>query len=128
MRTKAERRLSLNSRRARLSIAAILVTIPIAAGSPANAADFSFTTINVPGALYTSAYGINNAGQIVGSFYDGTSDHGFLDIGGSFTTIDAPGAINDTRAYGINNAGQIVGSFYDSTGIHGFLDTGGSFT
>lgn len=39
-------------------------------------------------------------------------DHGFLYTGGSFTPLDAPGAIV-TRAYGINDAGQIVGQFFD---------------
>ena len=37
-----------------------------------------FTTIDVPGATSTSAFGINDSGQIVGSFYDGTTTHGFL--------------------------------------------------
>ena len=73
------------------------------------------------------ARGINDAGQIVGDFQDSTTMHGFLDVGGSFTTIDVPGA-RSTSAQGINDAGQIVGYFIDSTGDHGFLDTGGSFT
>lgn len=91
---------------------------------------YSFRTFNAPGAsgFGTKAFGINNSGQIVGFFYDaGNRTHGFLDTGGSFTTIDAPGAI-DTYAYGINDSGQIVGSFDDALGSHGFVDTGGSFT
>src|SRR5262249_32972856 len=32
----------------------------------------------VPGAIRTNASGINNSGQIVGSFTDATGDHGFL--------------------------------------------------
>src|SRR4029077_5937652 len=77
----------------------------------------------------TQAFGINDSGQIVGSFFDAgnTKTHGFLDTGGSFTTIDVPGATN-TNAYGINNSGQIVGWFRDGLGDHVFLDTGGSFT
>jgi uncharacterized membrane protein len=53
--------------------------------------------------------------------------HGFLDTGGSFTTIDFPGG-GDTNPIGINNSGQIVGYYDDASGIHGFLDTAGSFT
>jgi probable HAF family extracellular repeat protein len=53
--------------------------------------------------------------------------HGFLDIGGSFTQIDVPGA-TETIAYGINDVGQIVGFFSNSTGQHGFLYSDGSFT
>ena len=97
-----------------------------AATSSANAAAYTFTQIDVPGSIVTSATGINNAGQVVG-FFQSTNDRGFLDTGGSFTQIDVPGAF-DTIANGINNAGQIVGNFSNSTGTHGFLDTGGSLT
>ncbi|MBY0474538.1 MAG: PEP-CTERM sorting domain-containing protein [Nitrosomonas sp.] len=34
--------------------------------------------MDVPGASYTSAQGINNTGQIVGNFQDSTTAHGFL--------------------------------------------------
>jgi hypothetical protein len=56
----------------------------------------------------TSAAGINAAGQIVGSYTDATGIHGFLDSGGTFTTIDGPFA-SLTRASGINDSGEIVG-------------------
>ena len=68
MLTKSERTLSLNSCWTMLSIVAFLVIAPMAAGSSANAANFSFTQIDVPGAIYTLAHGINDAGQIVGYF------------------------------------------------------------
>jgi len=94
-------------------------------------ATYSFTTFNAPGAtgFGTNAFGINDSGQIVGSFFaaGNSTTHGFLDTGGSFTTIDVPGATR-TTAYGINNSGQIVGWFRDALGDHVFLDTGGSFT
>ena len=49
----------------------------------------SFTPIEVPGASFlTEAFGINDAGQIVGRYQDATGVHGFLDSGGSFTPID----------------------------------------
>jgi probable HAF family extracellular repeat protein len=84
---------------------------------------YSFTSIDVPGASFTYAHGINDSGQIVGGFDDATGTaHGFLDTGGSFTTIDVPGATN-TFANGINNSGQIVGSFTDGRTNHGFLAT-----
>src|SRR5215467_646140 len=70
---------------------------------------YSFTTIDVPGAINTQAFGINDSGQIVGFFDDALGGHGFvLDTGGNFTTIDVPGA-SSTRAFGINDSGQIVG-------------------
>jgi probable HAF family extracellular repeat protein len=108
-----------------LSVVVFLVITPMAAGSSANAANFSFTQIDVPGANRTFAEGINDAGQIVGAIFDSTSLHGFLNTRGSFTQIDVPvpGAV-DTLPRGINDAGQIVGYFDDSTGRHGFLNTG----
>lgn len=81
-----------------------------------------FTTLDAPGASETFAYGINTAGQIVGTFVDPTGVHGFLNISGVFTTLDVPGA-NHTDAWGINGRGQIVGWFLDATGVHGFLAT-----
>src|SRR3954452_6399047 len=130
MLTKLEKTLLLKSCWTILSIVAFLVIAPMAAGSSANAAAYTFTQIDVPGAFATEAHGINNAGQIVGSFVDGNfTTNGFLSTGGSFTQIDVPGA-SRTEAWGINNAGQIVGSFVDDPRFtsHGFLNTGGSFT
>jgi len=37
-----------------------------------------FTTIDVPGASFTAAFGIAPSGQIVGSYFDSTGEHGFL--------------------------------------------------
>src|SRR3954447_19182344 len=111
MLTKSEITRSLNSCWTMLSMVAFLVLAPMAAGSSANAANFSFTQIDVPGAVTTEAFGINDAGQIVGEIVDITGfAHGFLDTGGSFTQIDVPGA-QQTFAHDINNAGQIVGLF-----------------
>ena len=95
-----------------------------------NLNNYTFTTIDVPGGNNTAAYGINDAGQIVGSFASnsGTGVHGFLDAGGVFTQIDVPGGTY-TEAYGINNIGQIVGWYQvDGSGQFGFVDTGGSFS
>jgi probable HAF family extracellular repeat protein len=69
--------------------------------------------------------GINDGGQIVGSFRDaGHKAHGFLRTAGStFATIDAPGA-TETHADGINGTGQIVGLFEDAGGkAHGYVAT-----
>ena len=90
---------------------------------------YSFTTIDPPSVFSTEAYGINNAGQIVGLFSDATGVHGFLrDTNGHFTTINVPGA-SDTGAQGLNDAGTIVGWFYDGTRYYGFLrNTNGHFT
>jgi probable HAF family extracellular repeat protein len=79
----------------------------------------TFTQIDVPGAMFTAAFGINNRGQIVGVFADaGSVAHGFLLDNGNFTQIDVP-QINfpgapGTQAFGIRERGQIVGGFPDT--------------
>src|SRR4029077_8689079 len=91
----------------------------------------AFRTIDVPGASDTQATGINNAGQIVGTFFDGTT-HGFVYAGGTFTTIDVPdadvftGFINGVN--GINDTGHVVGATGFFTSSHGFLDVNGTFS
>ena len=85
-------------------------------------AQYTYTALDVPGATATYGYGINDAGQIVGSYVHSQSVFsGFLlDVDGSYTPINVPGAYQ-TWAYGINGSGQIVG-VYDG---HGFLATPG---
>jgi probable HAF family extracellular repeat protein len=91
-----------------------------------------FTTFNVPGAQPNStvALGVNDSGQIVGSFTNSAGVvQGFLDTNGVFTTINFPGAAL-TVASGINNAGQIVGGFQATFAQlpQGFLDSSGVFS
>ncbi len=80
-----------------------------------------FTSFDVPGGTWgtTVAHALNNVGQIVG-FYDTVApvcggfpqEHGFLrDAGGTFTTIDAPGAFY-THAAGIDDEGTVVGWYF----------------
>ena len=90
--------------------------------SSASAAPYTFTTLDFPGASSTLAFGINNAGQVVGRFSDSSGGrHGFINTGGTFTTLDVPGA-SRTNAFGINDAGQVVGFFADSSSVfHGFV-------
>src|SRR5439155_235456 len=84
----------------------------------------TFTTIDDPSAtlVNTKTFGINDAGQIVGTYARGTN-HGFLLSGGVFTDVDDPQATQGTEAQGINAMGQVVGEYDDATGIHGFLMT-----
>ena len=95
--------------------------------SIASASAYTYTTIDVPGGSNTIAYGINDAGQIVGRF-EGNGVHGFLYSGGGFSQVDVPGG-TFTEAYGINNSNQIVGFYQvDGSGQFGFVDSGGSFS
>jgi len=87
---------------------------------------YNYTTIDDPGATQgTVASGINDAGQIVGTYLTGAGVHGFVDSGGTFTTLDDPSGIK-TFATGINSAGHIVGYYTDSGGHdHAFFFSGG---
>src|SRR5262249_22932577 len=92
---------------------------------------YTYTTLDDPLAVMgTFAQGINNSGQIVGSYVN-NGGHGFLLSGGTYITLDDPVATQSTSAQGINSAGQIVGYYGDSNFIsHGFLynPTGGTYT
>lgn len=69
----------------------------------------------------TSCWGINNSGQIVGSYSTTTFGNGFAFTGTAYVDIIFPGATAGTTAYGLNNIGQIVGSYADNGGQHGFV-------
>jgi hypothetical protein len=80
-------------RSATILAATMAVGALLAAASSAHAIAYTFTTIEVPGAsTFTLALGISDAGQIVGGFGVSPVEHGFLDTGGTLTTIDVPGA------------------------------------
>ncbi len=79
-----------------------------------------YSTLDVPGSTATFASGINDAGQIVGDYYNSAGLHGFLYSNGVYTTIDAVGVPQTnvgggTSPSGINEAGQIVGYYSDPT-------------
>ena len=105
-------------------------------GSPSGLSEGTtpaFTTIDDPlGPTYAFSYaGINDAGQVVGSYIVNGTAHGFLYSGGTYTALpDDPSANTSTFANGINNAGQIAGQ-YGIDGNYlpvGYLNSGGTFT
>src|SRR5712691_7262681 len=80
----------------------------------------------------TDAFGLNNAGQIAGSYTQGGVLHGSVrGSTGTFTTLDVPGHLH-TALTGINDLGAIAGEYSDTgsiTTLHSFLrDSGGTFT
>lgn len=85
-----------------------------------------FTRIDVAGATQTEVLGVNDGGDVVGTF--ATSDghlHGFLlHHTGQLQKIDQPGA-NFTTANGVNNSLTVVGSSADGSG---FTWKNGTFT
>ena len=106
------------------ALSIILPTSMLAVLSGADAKDYSFFKLQFPGAEQTIPYGINNRGEIVGTYNDSTGQHGFVLERGVFTSIDVPfSGVTETVAEGINDRGQIVGWYNDifSTGPHGFV-------
>ena len=80
---------------------------------------YTYTTIDPPGSTNSLPTGINDLGQIVGTYETSSGQPlGFLYSGGTYTTIDP--------ATNINDAGQIVGIYENSTA--GFLYSGGAYT
>jgi probable HAF family extracellular repeat protein len=89
----------------------------------------SVTTIFQPNSGGTEALGLNDVGQIVGTYFDSIGGHhAFVGTAAALTAVNVPGAASTTEANGINNAGQIVGNFSSASLIQGFLDSSGTFT
>ncbi len=83
------------------------------------------------GATSVQALGLNNSGQVVGSFTDAAGNtHGFVfDVATStYFTVDDPHANGMTVVNGINDQGQLVGFYLDHNGnTDGMLVNGGDF-
>jgi PEP-CTERM motif len=93
----------------------------------------SFTTVNFPGAASTMVTGINATGDLSGIWVDGSGvNHGFTDIGGTFTTVDNPASTVFNQALGINNSDETVGYYAPtisgSPGDVSYSQKGGVFT
>lgn len=99
----------------------------LAAGVPSfdrNAPTFSWSSIDVPGALATQPQGINAGGDISGWYVDASRHtHGFILHDGAFTQVDYPGADNTTLR-GIGPDGTVLGTYRndleEAVASHGF--------
>lgn len=86
-------------------IVALLGFVPVV-----EAQGYTFTKLNYPDSTFTDPSGINDRGQVVGTYTDATGrPHGFLYENGTYTTLDLPGTLHNF-AFGIDDAGRIVGS------------------
>jgi hypothetical protein len=91
----------------------------------------TITRVNDPlaGIFGTDPSGINDSGQIVGTYYGpaaGAPVRGFLYDSGTYADVVDPltASAGGTHASGINNSGQIVGYYYDGSEVaHGFSIT-----
>jgi hypothetical protein len=76
----------------------------------------NYTTLDVPGAMYTIGGAINNEGVVTGLYVNpDNSHHGFIWSKGQFTTVDAnvPGTIG-TEWIGLNDNGDLAGIYFDT--------------
>jgi uncharacterized membrane protein len=72
----------------------------------------TFKSIDLGNDQMTQPFGIDNAGDLVGSYVDKAgATHGFLWQRGHLRTIDVPHATGGTVVNGVNNRGQLVGFF-----------------
>ncbi|MBV9304000.1 MAG: hypothetical protein JOY62_11220 [Acidobacteriaceae bacterium] len=89
-----------------------------------------FEYLIVPKATGTEADGINNKGEVVGTYLDSSGKrHGFTYTSGKFTFIDVPGATETTVAGICYNFPVIVGAYKNSKGqTFGYVENNGKFT
>src|SRR5258706_12942112 len=77
----------------------------------------NFSLENFPNSAQTQVIGINNRGYTDGFYIDNAgTNHGFLDINGTFTTVDFPGTTLN-QLLGLNNLEQAAGYYADAAGI-----------
>lgn len=115
-----------------IAFLAISVLAILALSSPVWAASYTITDLGNFGGTYTTANGINNSGQVVGSSkltgYNGS--RAFLYSNGAMQNLGTLGG-HDSYASGINNNGQVVGKAYTAgyyTQPHAFLYSSGVMT
>lgn len=101
----------------------VLMAVAPALAGPA------YTVFSDPsgGAGSTLQFGLNNAGEYVGSYLSGGVYYGFMNNTVDFSPVKPP----DGAGYhptGINNVNGIVGYYQDPAGTHGFVDQGGSYS
>ena len=88
-----------------------------------------FTSVTFPESASTALNGVNNGGEIVGTYAlpDESNDHVFLLNGNTLTNEDVPGAVS-TGAADLNDVGEIIGGYVDQENVvHGYLETNGPF-
>ena len=84
--------------------------------------DYITKPINFPVASDTTAYGINDNGDIAGFYTDSAGkSHGFVYADNNFSTVDVAGA-SATELTRIKNWGQVTGVYVDAlTAEHGLI-------
>ncbi len=87
----------------------------------------SYGNLDYPGGQYTQPNGINANGMVVGSFSNGTGEHGFILYQGKWASLDFPNSFGTTQALGVSNAGVILGVYTANEPYTYFIYTSGKF-
>ena len=92
---------------------------------------YTFTTFDPATGGQVEVDAINDAGEVVGSYYapNGAfpADNGFTDISGAISTVDVPGS-SSTDITGVNASGMIVGYSFTSDNTVAFVGQPGALT
>jgi hypothetical protein len=80
-----------------------------------------FITLAYPGASMTQAFGLNDSGEVVGTYDIATGasckTYGFVWWAGhGFTVVDDPHGVGATSVTGVNDGGELVGFYTDARG------------
>ena len=109
---------------------ATLGVFPRLAGDVQHDVKIHFSTVTLPAKVhFETAWGINDAGAIVGTYYDSSNaEHGYMYANATLTNIDDPNGTN-TQALSINDNGEVAGAYTRPSGQnHGFVEENGVFT
>src|SRR5262249_7580768 len=110
-----------------------LLTMVLLATATSGFAQFTFTSLDFPGGDITTARGINDLGEIVGTYRNPSAPprHALLIRNGKFLPL-APSTLLGTdysEAFKINDRGDVVGQYIGDDGFfHGFLLSKGVVT
>ena len=86
----------------------------------------TYTSLNLPGIIAATLYGINKSGVVVGSYDDNGIEQGFTYDGKTFVSIGFPASATWLR--GINDSGQVIGYYEVGDSVYGFVYSSGTFT
>jgi len=126
--------------RAAFVLGSLTLLLCVRGASAATTESFVPTTIQYPGSTSTTARGINNSGEIAGTYSCAAAcinpitgetstagTHGFLLQDGVYTRIDVPGG-SATTPRGISEQGAVVGHYNVGAVTHGFVYADGHYS
>jgi uncharacterized membrane protein len=110
---------------ARLHYAGLIAGGLMAAGPAAHATTYTYQPIVAAGGNGTYPLGLNNAGEVLGYYYDSNyASHPFTYQNGTMTPVTFKEGVDGIRVAGINDKGDICGSYADKNDVeHGFIYT-----